>query len=468
MKPAITVTPPKQTCFSLTHYLCLLCLLFAPQHWLAAADHKHATTSAEQHAHQNATHQQPSPDNTSTPNAHAPHQQPSTDNASTPNAHASHQQPSPDNASTPNAHAAHQEPDHTLQLSTAELREFSIELAQAKPGVINKTLELTGEVIVAPERLYHVAPRVSGVVRQVFKHLGDKVQDGDILATLSSRDLATAKAQFVAADSLLQLANANLQRDRKLYQNKVKAKREYLATKQVQTEASIKRKASKQRLLAIGLSEKRIATVLDDKDKDLGLYELRATANGVIVDKHAVLGEVLAVDTHSFTVADLSKVWVNLTVYQKDLPLVKAGQTVLIHARFGLANTALTSSSSIRWLSPTLDEKTRSATARVVLDNPDGQWRPGLFVSAKVSTARNQAVIVIPRSAVQTIAEQNIVFVQHADGEFEPQMVKLGRKDQQQVEILHGLRAGQTYVSRNAFVLKAYSQQATFDDGHGH
>jgi cobalt-zinc-cadmium efflux system membrane fusion protein len=102
----------------------------------------------------------------------------------------------------------HEEPE--LKFSAAELQEFSIKLAQAQSGVINKTLNLTGEVIVAPERLYHVVPRVSGVVRQVFKHLGDEVKAGDLLATLSSRDLADAKAEFVATDSLLKLANANL------------------------------------------------------------------------------------------------------------------------------------------------------------------------------------------------------------------------------------------------------------------
>ncbi|MCF6250162.1 MAG: efflux RND transporter periplasmic adaptor subunit [Methylococcaceae bacterium] len=363
-------------------------------------------------------------------------------------------------------HQEHEEPE--LKFSAAELQEFSIELSQAKSGVINKTLSLTGEVIVAPERLYHVVPRVSGVVRQVFKHLGNKVKAGDLLATLSSRELADAKAEFVAADSLLKLANTNLKREQDLYKSKVTAKREYLAARQVQAEMSIKRKAAEQRLSAIGLTKKSILAVLRNADKDLTLYELRAPADGVIIEKHAAQGEVLESNNRSYTIADLSQVWVNLTVYQKDLPFIQQGQQVSISTRFGLTDKQEASMSRISWLSPVLDEKTRSALARVVIDNADGQWRPGLFVSAQVAIEKKQAEVVVPLSSLQTIEGQTIVFVQHEDGDFEPQEVQTGRKDFQQVEIIHGLKPGQTYVSQNAFSLKAQLQKGEFGEGHHH
>ncbi len=360
----------------------------------------------------------------------------------------------------------HEEPE--LKFSAAELEEFSIKLAQAQSGVINKTLDLTGEVIVAPERLYHVVPLVSGVVRKVFKHLGDKVKAGDLLATLSSRDLADAKAEFVAADSLLKLANTNLKRERDLYKSKVTAKREYLAARQVQAEMSIKRKAAEQRLSAIGLTEKSILSVLRNGDKDLTLYELRAPAEGVIIEKHAAQGEVLESNKRSYTVADLSQVWVNLTVYQKDLPFVHEGQQVSIRTRFGALGKQAISISRISWLSPVLDEKTRSAIARVVIDNADGQWRPGLFVNAKVAIENEQVNIVIPLTALQTIEGKTVVFVQDEEGDFKPQAVQTGRRDFQQLEIIQGLKRGQTYVSQNAFTLKAQLQKGEFGEGHHH
>lgn len=355
-----------------------------------------------------------------------------------------------------------------LKLSDSELEEFAIELAQAGPGMIQQTLDLAGEVVVEPERLYHIVPRVSGVVRQVYKQLGDSVKDGDLLATLSSRELADAKAQFVAADSLLKLAEANLQRERKLYQEKITAKRDYLAARQAQAELSIKRKAAKQRLLALDLSEQSIRSLLQSSEKDLTLYPLRAPAGGAIIGKHAAEGELLETNTRSFTVADLSRVWVNLTVYQKDLPFIHPGQQVTINARYGLADHETSVSGTISWLSPTLDEKTRSATARVVIDNPDGVWRPGLFVNAKVVIAEARADIVVPLTALQTLEGRTAVFIQQDDGSFEPQPVTLGRRNQHRAEVLRGLRAGQTYVSRNAFALKAQMQKGEFGGHHHH
>lgn len=363
-------------------------------------------------------------------------------------------------------HSDHEE--EALKFSSSELQEFNIKLAQAHAGVINKTLGLTGEVIVAPERLYHVVPRVAGVVREVYKYLGDHVKANDLLAILSSRDLADAKAQFVAADSLLKLANSNLQRETKLYKEKITAKRNYFIAKQAQAEMSIKRKAAKQRLLALGLSEHSIRALLQSKDKDLTLYELRAPAEGVIIEKHAVRGEVLATNTRSFTLADLSQVWVNLTVYQKDLARIQRGQTVLISNRFDSSEQSVATQGIISWISPTLDEQTRSAIVRVVIDNPDGHWRPGMFVNAKVAIEKAEAEIVIPLSALQTVDGQTVVFIQHDDGDFEPQAVQTGRRDFKQVEIIQGLKAGQSYVSQNAFSLKAQLQKGEFGEGHSH
>ena len=219
---------------------------------------------------------------------------------------------------------------------------------------------------------------------------------------------------------------------------------------------------------ALGLSEQAIKSVLKDVDKDLTLYEIRAPADGIIIEKHAVHGEVLETNTRSFTIADLSQVWVNFTVYQKDLHFVQQGQKVMVTSQFGLPTEEMSTVSTISWISPVLDEMTRSATARVILDNPKGLWRPGLFVSGQVATETIQAEIVVPLSALQTIDGKTVVFIQDDDGDFEPQEVKTGRRDFQNVEILQGLTKGQAYVSKNAFSLKAQMQKGSFGHGHSH
>ena len=186
-------------------------------------------------------------------------------------------------------HSEHEDDgDSKLKFSSDELKEFSIELTRAKPGAISKTIDLSGEVIVAPDKLFHIHARVAGMVRKVFKELGGSVKEGDLLATLSSRELAETKAQLVAANSRLQLTNANLKRERDLYKKKVTAEQEYLQAKQAQTEASIQLKLAKQRLLALGLSNQDISSVLLSDSSDLTRFELRAPADGIIIAKHAV------------------------------------------------------------------------------------------------------------------------------------------------------------------------------------
>lgn len=363
-------------------------------------------------------------------------------------------------------HSEHQR-NKELKFSSDELNEFSIELAQANSGSISETLSLSGEVIVAPDRLFHVHPQVAGMVRKVFKEIGDSVKENDLLATLSSRELAEAKAQLVAASSRLQLANANLKRERELYKKKVTAELEYLEAKQAQTEAAIDLKSAKQRLLALGLSNRNVTAVLRPNGDDLTRYELRAPTDGVIIGKHAVHGELLNTDTQAFTIADLNRVWVNLTVYQKDLPVIHEGQAVLIATRHGLSTGQSEFRGVIDWVSPTLSESTRSATARVILDNMDRRWRPGLFVNGTVAIAETEVEVVIPRSALQQVEDRTVVFVREGD-EFEPRPVKLGRADTRRVEIVQGLEPGETFVSKNAFTLKAQMSKSAFGGGHSH
>ena len=165
-----------------------------------------------------------------------------------------------------------------------------------------------------------------------------------------------------------------------------------------------------------------------------------------------------------FTVADLSTVWINLTVYQRDLTGVREGQSVEIRFGHGIPDAT----GRIAFISPALDETTRTAFARVVLENPNGEWRPGLFVTGHVVVGEVLADIVVPRSAIIDIDDRQAVFVEGEHG-FEPRMVTTGRTTETQAEILQGLESGIRYVSRNALALKAEMNRAALEHaGHAH
>jgi len=200
-----------------------------------------------------------------------------------------------------------------------------------------------------------------------------------------------------------------------------------------------------------------------ESDESLAPYEMTAFLAGTIIEKHMTRGEPVSRERDGFLVADLSTVWIDITVYQRDLDQVAVGNRVTIEARAGAGTTVGT----INYITPVVDKHTRTATARLLLDNAAGRWRPGMFVMAEVLTAAVAAAVVVPATAVLTIAEQSIVFVETAAG-FEPRPVVVGQADRTQLEILSGLEAGERYVAEGGFTLKAELGKESFGDGHGH
>ncbi|MEE8459175.1 MAG: efflux RND transporter periplasmic adaptor subunit [Phycisphaerales bacterium] len=360
---------------------------------------------------------------------------------------------------------AQDEADHTdgIRLDKHEALEFGVEIAEAGPGELRVEVVLTGEVKVNPDSIAHITPRVPGVVRKVHKGLGDAVETGDLLAVLDSRELAEAKAGFLAAGERLELARSSLEREQYLHQREISSEQEYLEARQAEAEARISLQSAQQHLHAIGLAEYEIQELAAKPDQVLTRYEMRAPFDGVVVEKHVTLGEMLGDESLPFVIADLSDVWIVLTVYQKDLASIAPGQRAHIVASHDLAE----STGTIDYVSPILDEHTRTTTARVVMPNA-GQWRPGLFVTARVLVERFTAGVVVPRTAIQTLDGEQVVFVETSDG-FAVRHIQPGRTDADSVEILDGLAPGDRYVAKGGFVLKAELGKASFEHaGHAH
>jgi cobalt-zinc-cadmium efflux system membrane fusion protein len=190
---------------------------------------------------------------------------------------------------------------------------------------------------------------------------------------------------------------------------------------------------------------------------------MKSFISGTVIDKHMTLGEVHSEDVDAFVVADLDTVWVNLSIYQMNLPKVRVGQKVVISAGQGVSDAK----GVISYISPSVDEHTRTATARVVLPNHGGRWRPGLFVQGRITIEEKEVALSVPKSALQTMHEQTVVFVEDQEG-FRAEPIEIGRVNDTSVEVLFGLVPGQKYVSKGGFVLKAQLLKGAFVDEHGH
>jgi len=358
-------------------------------------------------------------------------------------------------------HGHHDE--DVVRLSAEAQKAFGIETSVVGAGQLDMHIALAGEVVVNPDRFAHIVPRVSGVVRLVYKNLGDVVKMGDVMAILESRELSDVKSGFLAAKERERLAVVTFEREDRLWQDGISSEREYLYAKQKLAEARIEAQSAEHKLHALGFSDAYLQTLPNQPDVAYTKYEITAPFDGVVVAKHITLGENLKDDAEVFSVADLRSVWVMLTVYQKDLPYLKLGDEVQVKTQEGDVSAV----GEISYISPIIDEATRTATARVVLDNLSGQWRPGLFVNGEIETGQKQVAMWVPKTALQNVENRTCVFVVTEEG-FEPQAVEVGRSTKHGAEILQGLTVGQRYVSKGAFTLKAQLEKDAFGDGHNH
>jgi|GEM_PF-1879934 len=201
------------------------------------------------------------------------------------------------------------------------------------------------------------------------------------------------------------------------------------------------------------------------KSDDETAYPILSPLQGTVLQKHVVQGEVLRESENLFMIADLSKVWVNLAISQDKISRVKIGYPVKIRLPDGVE-----AEGKIDYISPLVDSKTRNASARITLDNRDGNFRPGSFVEAMIQVPSTQQAVVVPKDAVQLVFDSPTVFV-WVQGVFEQREVTTGISDGTNVEILRGVVEGELVASENAFHLKAQVIKAAAGDavrGHGH
>ena len=269
-----------------------------------------------------------------------------------------------------------------IKLTDAKIAGAGIELAKAGPGVLRDSLLLNGIVQPNQESLLQVTPRFPGIVRDVRKRIGDRVEKGDVLAIVESNQSLTP-------------------------------------------------------------------------------YELKASLAGTVIDRQTTLGEFVSEQKPAFTIADLSTVWVDFSVYRRDLKRVNIGDQVLIDP----ADGGEPIESKISYLSPVGSSETQSALARAIVPNSGLRLRPGLFITGRLTLSVKKVNVAVKSSALQTVENRTVVFVREGE-KFEPRDVEIGDRDQEIVEITFGVNDGETYAAKNSFVVKAEMAKGTAEHEH--
>jgi len=194
-------------------------------------------------------------------------------------------------------------------------------------------------------------------------------------------------------------------------------------------------------------------------NESLQNYTLKAPISGIIMQRNLQVGEATGNEA-LFTIVDLSEVWIELDLFDKDLQRVKQGQTVQIETLSGQSVDG-----TISWLSPMATHASQSIQARVALKNPTGAFRPGQFVRGSVITGEHAVPLAVRQSAIQGFRDFQVVFARF-DDTYEVRMLELGRSDHDWVEVLGGLKAGTEYVTDNSYLIKADIEKSGASHDH--
>ena len=362
----------------------------------------------------------------------------------------------------------HAEEERYLKLSPEALETLSLETAPVELRNLGGEIRTTAVIEPDQTRIAHVSLRIPGRAIEVKAFLGNRVKKGQVLAELDSIELGRAKTDYLKAGANLEVARANYKREDRLYKKQISSEKEYLDARGEFLRSEAEMNSSRETLRLLGITDKEINNLRWGSGKrPASHFPLLAPFDGTVTEQHIALGELIKPEDKPYVIADLSHLWIQLDIYEKDLAWVNTGKDVTIKvdsypdARF---------KGTVTYISDILDESTRTAKARVELNNTDRELKPGMFATAIISTptAGTKEVIAIPSSAIQQIHGKKSAFVVENENSFQLRELKLGKETEDFVEVSDGLKPGEKVVTTGGFYLKSILLKEEMGEGHAH
>ncbi len=333
--------------------------------------------------------------------------------------------------------------DEGLTLTAEEVATSGVRTTVVAPQTYADQLTVTATIEPDQDRYASIAPRVSGKVSKVLVSLGDHVRAGQAMAMIDSIEAGDAQSAYAQATTEMSVAKAAAERADRLQADQIIPQKDVLRARADLEKAKAILRAADERRRALGLGVGAAAAP--------SVFPVTAPFAGTVVEKKAVIGELAQPDKPLFAVADLSRVWIETNLFEKDLASVKPGaQATVTVAAYG--DEAFRG--KVTYVSSIMDKETRTVRARVEVPNADGRLKLGMFASAAIQTTGSSQALMLPDEAVVLVQGQPSVFVKRGEG-YDMRAVEVGAKRQGHVEIKGGVKTGETVVTAGAYALKA-------------
>lgn len=355
-----------------------------------------------------------------------------------------------------------------VRMDVAGQRNIGLQTDSAQSRKVIQTIQATGIVGPNETRVAHIRPLAVGRILKVYVQIGDRVRAGQALATYDNIELGELVGQYETAIAGSRKAAAEAEVAQRALE-RAKGLVTLGAVARAETERRTAEYANARALIAtqqadisrideklhrFGLSEADIDELRNEKSshREVSRDTLQAPFSGIVTKYDIAVGETVDTNRELFTVVDLSTVWVQADVYEKDIREIKRNSVARIKVD---AYPDRTFEGRITYISDLLDPKTRTVRVRCVVANPEDLLKLDMFATIAVPSPIGRTAVMIPEAAVQQVNDRPVVFVRKAEDSFEARDVELGITDRPWVEVVKGIQPGERVATNGSFNLKA-------------
>jgi len=351
-----------------------------------------------------------------------------------------------------------------VELSEASRKLVGIETNEAALRSCNHVLRRTGKILAPAPQTVIISHAFPARVAEIHVKIGDKVEKDQPLVTLECQEVGQAKAEFYKVLADLDLAKINLAREERLLKSSIGIKKDHVAAETAHKIAQSAAEAAEKKLHVFGFTEEQVEELA-------GTHQISATITldspiaGKVVANNAVRGALVDQLTEILKIIDLSLLWVDAEIFEKDIARVKIGQNVRITVS---AYPGDVFQGKVTYIGDIVDETTRTITVRAEVDNRDGRLKPGLFADVEISLNGNDKVLAVPTAAILEDGDLKVVFVEQRKGGYECREIVTGFCDGEYRQVMSGLEAGELVVVEGNHQLRSELKKDQLHHGHAH
>lgn len=336
-------------------------------------------------------------------------------------------------------------PSGTVTLSAEKQQLIGVRIAKVERQTLTRTVRTTAQLTADETKIAHVHVKVTGYIDKVFvDYVGHLVKKGEPLFTIYSPDLVATQDEYLIS----------------------KRGEKYLGDspyKEVSDGANSLLKASRDRLKLWDISDEQIRK-LDETGEVSKTITFYSPITGFVTDRKAFPQGAVTPDTELYTVSDLSTIWANADIYEYEVPYVHVGQRATMQLSYYPGRTW---TGTVTHIHPMVDPQSRTVKVRIEFPNPNFELKPEMFADVQLNINYGNQ-LVVPKEAVLDSGTEQVVFVAHGGGMFEPRRITVGPQMDGQVVVLAGLKAGENIVTSGNFLIDSESRMKNAMAGMQH